>query len=36
MGVKMVRQGYQYTVERFGKFTYVAQPGLTLIIPFID
>jgi regulator of protease activity HflC (stomatin/prohibitin superfamily) len=36
MGVKMVRQGYQYTVERFGKFTAVAHPGLTLIIPFFD
>ncbi len=36
MGVKMVRQGYQYTVERFGKFTFVANPGLTLIIPFFD
>lgn len=36
MGVKMVRQGYQYTIERFGKFTSVAQPGLTLIIPFFD
>jgi regulator of protease activity HflC (stomatin/prohibitin superfamily) len=36
MGVKMVRQGYQYTIERFGKFTKVAQPGLTLIYPFIE
>jgi regulator of protease activity HflC (stomatin/prohibitin superfamily) len=36
MGVKMVRQGYQYTIERFGKFTNVAHPGLTLIIPFFD
>ena len=36
MAVKMVRQGYQYTLERFGKFTSVAQPGLTLIFPFID
>jgi regulator of protease activity HflC (stomatin/prohibitin superfamily) len=36
MGVKMVRQGFQYTIERFGKFTSVAQPGLTLIIPFFD
>jgi regulator of protease activity HflC (stomatin/prohibitin superfamily) len=36
MGVKMVRQGYQYTIERFGKFTAVAHPGLTLIIPFFD
>ena len=36
LGVKMVRQGYQYTIERFGKFTYVAHPGLTLIVPFFD
>ena len=36
MAVKMVRQGYQYTIERFGKFTAVAQPGLTLIFPFFD
>ncbi|MDB5678886.1 SPFH domain-containing protein [Sphingomonas bacterium] len=34
--IKVVRQGYQYTVERFGKFTNVAQPGLTIIIPFFD
>lgn len=34
--VKMVRQGYQYTIERFGKFTTVAHPGLTLIFPVID
>jgi regulator of protease activity HflC (stomatin/prohibitin superfamily) len=36
MAVKMVRQGYQYTIERFGKFTTVAHPGLTLIFPFVD
>ncbi|MDB5701230.1 MAG: SPFH/Band domain protein [Sphingomonadales bacterium] len=36
MGVKMVTQGYQYTIERFGKFTAVAPPGLTLIMPFVD
>ncbi len=36
MGVKMVRQGYQYTIERFGKFTKVAHPGLTLIYPFFE
>ncbi len=28
--VKMVRQGYQYTIERFGRFTAVAAPGLNL------
>jgi regulator of protease activity HflC (stomatin/prohibitin superfamily) len=36
MAIKMVRQGFQYTIERFGKFTKVAQPGLTIIFPFID
>jgi regulator of protease activity HflC (stomatin/prohibitin superfamily) len=36
MGVRVVRQGYVYTVERLGKFTLAAQPGLHLIIPFVD
>jgi regulator of protease activity HflC (stomatin/prohibitin superfamily) len=36
MSIKVVRQGYQYTIERFGKFTAVAHPGLTLIMPFLD
>jgi len=26
--IKMVRQGYQYTIEHFGRFTTVARPGL--------
>ena len=26
--VKVVRQGYQYTIEYFGRFTTVARPGL--------
>jgi regulator of protease activity HflC (stomatin/prohibitin superfamily) len=26
--VKMVRQGYQYTIEHFGRFTSTASPGL--------
>jgi regulator of protease activity HflC (stomatin/prohibitin superfamily) len=36
MGVRVVRQGYVYTVERLGKYTLAATPGLHLIIPFID
>jgi regulator of protease activity HflC (stomatin/prohibitin superfamily) len=36
MAIKMVRQGFQYTIERFGKFTKTAHPGLTVIFPFID
>lgn len=35
-GIKMVPQGHEWTVERFGKFTKVLKPGLHLIIPFID
>jgi len=35
-GVKMVPQGYAWTVERFGRFTGTLQPGLHLIIPIID
>jgi len=35
-GVKTVPQGYNYTVERFGKYTRTLTPGLTLIVPFID
>ena len=35
-GVKTVPQGFNYTVERFGRFTRSLTPGLGLIIPFID
>jgi regulator of protease activity HflC (stomatin/prohibitin superfamily) len=34
--VKIVPQGYNYTVERFGRYTRTLHSGLTLIIPFID
>jgi regulator of protease activity HflC (stomatin/prohibitin superfamily) len=34
--VKIVPQGYNYTIERFGRYTRTLRPGLTLIIPFID
>lgn len=36
LGVRVVRQGHVYTIERLGKFTLAAQPGLHLIIPFVD
>jgi len=35
-GVKTVPQGYNYTIERFGKYRKTLQPGLNFIIPFID
>src|SRR5258706_13797635 len=33
-GVKVVSQGYQYTIEYFGRFTTVAKPGLNYYPPF--
>ena len=36
MGVRVVRQGYVYTIERLGKYTLAAEPGLHVIIPFVD
>ncbi len=35
-GVKTVTQGYEWTVERFGRYTKTLSPGLHLIIPFVD
>ena len=35
-GIKTVPQGYNYTVERFGRYTRTLKPGLNLIVPFID
>ncbi len=35
-GIKTVPQGFNYTVERFGRYTRTLSPGLNLIIPFID
>ncbi|PHM27857.1 SPFH domain-containing protein [Xenorhabdus budapestensis] len=34
--VKTVPQGYQWTVERFGRYTRTLTPGLHILIPFID
>jgi regulator of protease activity HflC (stomatin/prohibitin superfamily) len=34
--IRMVPQGYNYTVERFGRYVRTLHPGLGLIIPFID
>ncbi len=34
--VKTVPQGYNYTVERFGRYIKTMKPGLNIIIPFID
>jgi regulator of protease activity HflC (stomatin/prohibitin superfamily) len=36
MGVRQVPQGYNYTVERFGRYYKTLTPGLGLIVPYID
>lgn len=35
-GAKIVPQGFQWTVERFGRYTQTLQPGLNLVVPFMD
>ena len=34
--VKTVPQGYNWTIERFGRYTRTLMPGLNLVLPFID
>ena len=36
LAVKTVPQGYNWTVERFGRYTKLLGPGLNLIVPFVD
>ncbi len=36
MGFKVVPQGYEWTVERFGRYTGTLKPGLNIIIPIMD
>ena len=35
-GVRVVPQGYEWTVERFGRYTHTLTPGLAFIIPWVD
>jgi len=35
-GVRIVPQGEEWIVERLGKFSSVLNPGLSIIIPYID
>ena len=36
LAVKTVSQGYEFTVERFGRYTRTLSPGLHIIIPMVD
>jgi len=35
-GTKIVPQGFNFTIERFGRYTRTLKPGLNLILPFVD
>ncbi|MBP2279701.1 regulator of protease activity HflC (stomatin/prohibitin superfamily) [Psychrobacter sp. PL15] len=35
-GVRIVPQGYKWIVQRLGKYNETLEPGLNLIIPFVD
>ena len=34
MSVKIVHQGFRYTIEHFGRFVRVAEPGFNYVTPF--
>ena len=34
--VKMVPQGYNYTVENFGRYTRTLEPGLHILVPVME
>lgn len=35
-GVQTVKQGFEYTVERFGRYRKTLVPGLHIIVPYVD
>jgi regulator of protease activity HflC (stomatin/prohibitin superfamily) len=36
MSATQVQQGYNYTIERFGRYRVTLEPGLDFIVPFFD
>lgn len=34
--IKIVPQGYEYTVQRFGRYTRTIKPGIAILTPFIE
>ena len=34
--IKIVPQGHEYTVERFGRYTRTLKPGITILTPFVE
>ena len=34
--IRVVKQGFVYTIERLGRYTKPAEPGLHILVPFVD
>ena len=34
--IKIVPQGFEYTVQRFGRYTRTIKPGITILTPFVE
>src|ERR1700753_445977 len=34
--IKIVPQGREFTVEKFGRYTRTLKPGMTLLMPFVE
>ena len=34
--IKIVPQGYEFTVQRFGRYTRTMKPGITILTPFVE
>jgi len=34
--IKIVPQGYEFTIEKFGRYTRTAKPGITILTPFVE
>ncbi len=34
--IKIVPQGFEFTVQRFGRYTRTIKPGITILTPFIE
>jgi len=36
MSIKTVPQGFEYTVQRFGRYSRTLKPGITVLTPFVE
>jgi regulator of protease activity HflC (stomatin/prohibitin superfamily) len=34
--IKIVPQGHEYTIQRFGRYTRTIRPGITILTPFVE